>query len=156
MIGWSVAVFDNDSRRFEDYQRQCKHYCSQQFKKMEDLYPFCTAQTDRRAEAKLDGNVWRFHWHVWLKSAVFGKHCYYRWDLVLPIRSRDQATIDGMVFIVFPAFQKSWLIKSKIKTMLIAFFDSNGSIHHEFLPEGETDNVEFYKGVLKWLLQCTR
>ena len=38
--------------------------------------------------------------------------------------------------------------RSYIKTMLIIFFDSEGLVHKEFLPEGKTVNAEFYQGVL--------
>ncbi|KAL4112628.1 hypothetical protein QTP88_016377 [Uroleucon formosanum] len=42
--------------------------------------------------------------------------------------------------------------KSKIKTMLIVLFDSQGIIHKEFVPPGSTVNAEFYKNVLDRLL----
>ena len=38
--------------------------------------------------------------------------------------------------------------KSKIKVLLIAFFDQKGLIHHEFVPESETVNQYFYQQVL--------
>lgn len=41
--------------------------------------------------------------------------------------------------------------KSKVKTMLIVFFDFKGIIHHEFVPEGQTVNKEYYKEVLQRL-----
>jgi len=37
--------------------------------------------------------------------------------------------------------------------MLIAFFDSNGIIHKEFVPAGQIVNSAFYKEVLKRLLR---
>jgi hypothetical protein len=37
--------------------------------------------------------------------------------------------------------------------MLIIFFDSQGVVQKEFVPEGETVNAEFYKGVLDRLLK---
>jgi len=37
--------------------------------------------------------------------------------------------------------------RSRIKTMLIIFFDS-GVVHDEFVPEGKRVNAEFYKGVM--------
>ena len=43
--------------------------------------------------------------------------------------------------------------------MLIAFFDSDGIIHKEFVPAGQTVNSAFYEEVLKWLLRrihCVR
>lgn len=46
-------------------------------------------------------------------------------EIILPIGFRDHAKINGMVFIIFPPPLKCQLTKSKIKTMLIAFFDSN-------------------------------
>lgn len=46
--------------------------------------------------------------------------------------------------------------KSRIKTMLIAFFDSKGLIHKEFLPEGTTLNAAAYVDILKRLLQRIR
>jgi len=43
--------------------------------------------------------------------------------------------------------------RSYIKTMLIIFFDSEGLVHKEFLPEGKTVNAEFYQGVLDHTLK---
>jgi hypothetical protein len=37
--------------------------------------------------------------------------------------------------------------------MLINFFDSQGVVHKEFVPEGKTVNAEFYKGVMDRLLK---
>jgi hypothetical protein len=42
---------------------------------------------------------------------------------------------------------------SRIKTMLIIFFDSQGVVHKEFVPEGNTLNEDFYKGVMDRLLK---
>jgi len=39
--------------------------------------------------------------------------------------------------------------RHRIKTMLIIFIDSQGVLHKEFIPEGKTVNVEFYKGVIQ-------
>jgi len=43
--------------------------------------------------------------------------------------------------------------RSRIKTMLIIFFDSQGTVHKEFVPEGMAVNAEFYKGVMDRLLK---
>jgi histone-lysine N-methyltransferase SETMAR len=37
--------------------------------------------------------------------------------------------------------------KSKVKMMLIVFFDSQGIVQKEFVQEGYTVNAEYYKGV---------
>lgn len=46
--------------------------------------------------------------------------------------------------------------KSKVKTMLITFFDSKGIIHKEFLPPGQTVNKIFYRDVMDRLLKRIR
>jgi hypothetical protein len=40
--------------------------------------------------------------------------------------------------------------------MLIIFFDSQGVVHKEFVPEGKTVNADFYKGVVDRLLKRIR
>ena len=46
--------------------------------------------------------------------------------------------------------------KSRVKTMLVIFFDWQGVIHKEFVPEGETINAVYYKGVIESLLNGIR
>ena len=55
-----------------------------------------------------------------------------------------------------PPPKKSRLEKSKIKSMLICFYDSKGIVHKEFVPTGQTVNAIFYLGVLKRLLHRIR
>lgn len=52
-----------------------------------------------------------------------------------------------------PKQKKFRFQKSKIKVMLIAFFDSEGLIHHEFVPPGTTVTGQFYAEVLARLRQ---
>lgn len=47
-------------------------------------------------------------------------------------------------------------IQSKIKVMLLVFFDIRGIVHHEYLPEGQTVNSNFYVNVLKRLMSRVR
>lgn len=47
-----------------------------------------------------------------------------------------------------PRPRKARMSKSRIKVMLIVFFDRNGVVHHEFVPEGQTVNQHFYQQVL--------
>jgi len=47
-----------------------------------------------------------------------------------------------------PHSKKVRMSKSKIKSMLICFFDSQGIVHKEFVPPGQTVNQTFYWEVL--------
>ena len=75
---------------------------------------------------------------------------------MLPVRSGIKTAIDGVVFTDFPAIKKSHLQKSKVKTLLIAFFDNKGNIHKEYVPGGQTIDAAFYQAVLNRLLQRIR
>lgn len=46
--------------------------------------------------------------------------------------------------------------KSRIKVLLIDFFNSKGMINQELVPQGQTVNAEFNETVLKRLLLCIR
>jgi len=50
-----------------------------------------------------------------------------------------------------PRAKKARMSKSKIKSMLICFFDSQGIVHKEFVPPGQTVNQTFYREVLERL-----
>ncbi len=47
-----------------------------------------------------------------------------------------------------PKAHKLLFKKSRIKTMLVTFFDFQGLIHKEFVPTGQTVNANYYKDVL--------
>jgi hypothetical protein len=46
--------------------------------------------------------------------------------------------------------------KACVKTIFIVFFDAQGVIHREFVPEGQTVNGQFYLGVMERLLKRIR
>ena len=46
--------------------------------------------------------------------------------------------------------------KSKVKVMLIVFFDVQGIVHFEFLPQGQTVNQTVYKEILRRLVRSVR
>jgi len=49
--------------------------------------------------------------------------------------------------------------KSKIKTMRICFFDSQGVVQKEFVPQGQTVNKRYYREVLERIrkrVHCVR
>jgi histone-lysine N-methyltransferase SETMAR len=43
--------------------------------------------------------------------------------------------------------------KSRVKTMFIVFFDTQGVIHRDIVSEGQTVNGQFYLGVMERLLK---
>jgi len=50
-----------------------------------------------------------------------------------------------------PRPKRARMSKSKIKSMLICFFDSQVIVHKEFVPPGQTVNQTFYREVLERL-----
>lgn len=50
-----------------------------------------------------------------------------------------------------PKSKKARMSKSRVKSMLITFFDAKGVIHREFLPAGQTVTGAFYLQVLRRL-----
>ena len=46
--------------------------------------------------------------------------------------------------------------RSQVKVMRITFFDDQGMVHHEFVPQGQIVNQHFYKEVLTCLVNKIR
>jgi len=55
-----------------------------------------------------------------------------------------------------PRPKKARMQKSKLKMMLICFFDQEGIVHREFVPPGMTVNADFYCDVLRRLRENVR
>jgi len=55
-----------------------------------------------------------------------------------------------------PLPKKGRQVRSKTKVMLLAFFDSEGIVNHEYAPDGETINKKFYMEVLRRLRESVR
>ena len=55
-----------------------------------------------------------------------------------------------------PRPKKAKVFKSNSKVMLIAFFDVQGIVHAEFLPQGQTINQHVYKNILRRLMRSVR
>ena len=56
----------------------------------------------------------------------------------------------------FTADEKACQVRSNVKSMLIIFFDIQGTVHKEFVPPGQTANGKFYCEVLKQLRENIR
>jgi len=50
-----------------------------------------------------------------------------------------------------PHPKKARMSKSKIKSMLVCFFGSQGIVHKEFVPQGQTVNQFYYREILEKL-----
>ena len=57
---------------------------------------------------------------------------------------------------VFDWFRRFKEGRSNTKVMLLAFFDSESIVHHEYAPDGKTINREFYLEVLRRLRESVR
>jgi len=55
-----------------------------------------------------------------------------------------------------PRPKKACIQKSKLKTILICFFDQEGIVQREFVPPGMTVNADFYCAVLRRLRENVR
>ena len=55
-----------------------------------------------------------------------------------------------------PRPKKPRRFQSKNKVMLTVFMDNRSVVHHEFLPEGQTVNKEYYLGVMRRLREGIR
>ena len=47
--------------------------------------------------------------------------------------------------------KKACTFQSQVKTMLVCFFDHKGTVHYEFIAQGQTVNQQSYLEVLKRL-----
>ena len=52
-----------------------------------------------------------------------------------------------------PRPKKERQVRSKTKVMLLAFFESECIVHHEYTPDGQTINKEFYLEVFRHLCE---
>lgn len=86
-----------------------------------------------------------------LKSIVTGDETWcFQYDPKTKRQSSEWKTKNS------PQAKKLRKVPSKIKTMLITFFDSKGIIHKEFVPPGQTITGEYYLNVLKRLMARIR
>ena len=85
----------------------------------------------------------------------FEGHYWWR-KLVLCLQPGDEAAVKPMEEFNFTTSQKSAASEVQVKTMLISFFDANGIVHSEFVPNGRTVNQAFYLKVQKRLHDAVR
>ena len=99
--------------------------------------------TDLRDQAQNDPKF--------MSSVITGDECWvYAYDPETKQMSSQWSTSSS------PRSKKTRQVKSNIKTILIAFSDIEGLVHHEFVPSGPTVNKEFYKTFLQRLRDAVR
>jgi len=76
------------------------------------------------------------------------------WCLAYDPTTKRQST--ARVGETTPRPKKLRFQKSRVKSMLVIFFDWQGVIHKEFVPKGENINAVYYKGVMERLLNRIR
>ena len=52
--------------------------------------------------------------------------------------------------------KKARQVRANVMVLLTVFFDCNGVVHHEFLPQDRTVNKEYYLEVMCRLLEAIR
>jgi len=86
-----------------------------------------------------------------MSSVITGGECWvYRYDPETKQMSSQWSTSSS------PRLKKAQQVKFSMKNMLIAFFDIEELVYHEFVPTGQTVNKEFYKTVLQCLRDAVR
>ena len=76
------------------------------------------------------------------------------WCLAYDAETKRQSS--ELVGELSPRLKQQRFQKSRVKTMLIVFFDSQGIVHKELVQEGSTVNAEYYKGMLDRLISRIR
>ena len=49
---------------------------------------------------------------------------------------------------IIPEAKEITAVRSNVKVLLTVFLDSRGVVHHEYAPQGQTVNKQYYEGVL--------
>ena len=146
----------NASRRGEHWQGHSEKDCSWRFAKTEDLFALCSTLFDSRAERQencrfRDLSATTDSDSDFFKKMLTGDETWcFAYD---PTTKRQSAACVGETS---PRPKKLRVQKSRVKAMLVIFFDWQGVIHKEFVPEGETINAVYYKGVMERLLNRIR
>ena len=83
-----------------------------------------------------------------MQTQIFLTKLLKRWHLVFFLCPKTKWKSSEWFGETSPQPKKLKFQKSCIKNILIIFFDYQGVGHKEFIPQGNTVNAEFYKGVM--------
>ena len=138
----------NASRRGEHWQGHSLKDCSWRFAKTGDLFAFCSTlfdsrEKDQRNAACRDLIATADSDPDFFKKTVTGDETwYFAYDPTTKCQSAASAGETS------PRPKKMLFQKSHVK-MLVIFFDWQGVIQKEFVPDDESINAVYYKGVME-------
>ena len=111
----------------------------------------CSQKPDIRTEGQSEGRVSSFLERIqrdrnFLKNVITDDETWiFEYDPETKMQSKEWHTSSS------PRPKKARRSKSKIHSMLICFFDSEGIVHTEFVPQGQTVNQFYYREILERL-----
>ena len=82
---------------------------------------------------------------------LYGANHHGRRDVGLRVWPGDETSVFAVEVCWFPEAKKARQVRSKVKVMLIVFFDMEGIVHYKNVSQGQTVNQQFYLQVLKRL-----
>ena len=113
---------------------------------------FCSTLLDTWAKGRSSHIMLRHYREVRCRQIFFNKIIMEMRPVVSPTTPKQSdRVLNGLVR--HHLGRRITYQRSGIKTKLIIFFDSQGVVHKEFVPEGKKVNAEFYKWVMDHLLK---
>jgi hypothetical protein len=86
-----------------------------------------------------------------LKNIITGDETWmYGYDVETKVQSSQWVSKTS------PRPKKARQVRSHVKVMLTVFFDSEGVVHYEFLPQGRAANKEYYLEVMHHLCEVVK
>ena len=105
-----------------------------------------TIEQDKRKDVRLHLLEWIQSDRNFLKNVITGNKTWiFEYDPETKQQSKEWHTSAS------PRQKKARMNKSKIKSMLICFFDSQGIVHTELVPQGQTVDQFYYCEILERL-----
>ena len=74
----------------------------------------------------------------------------------LRLRPGNQGAVATVETFIIPEAKKARQVRSNVKVILTVFFDSRGVVHHEYAPQGQNINKEYYLEVLRRFRDAVR
>ena len=151
---WPLNCFKNNSRIFEHPQDCSSSDSERGFGKEKVVCMFCSTLIDTWAKGRMSHILPRHYCDGRCRQTFFNNIITEDETWCFAYDPETKGQISEWVGETSPQPKKLKFQRSCMKTMLIIFFNSQGVVHKEFVPEGKTVNAEFFKGVMDCLLMC--